>query len=570
MIRENEAMEHIIQLEWGGRKLVAPLSAGSEPLTVGRGRDCSLILDGDGGVSKVHARFFLGGDGPLVEDLQSTNGTFLNGKRLSAPCLLSDGDVVRIGFTDLFVHLPRPTPPEPRANQAPISFEKLAGHTCVVPLAEFRQSGLAPCTTEPFPVVEAGHVLQEIAISLLKLLEPEDLFQHCLNLIVEAIPAGCACLMLLENGELTVAASRSGSSAISSPQPGSVPFSQTLRRLVLDQRSSVLTTNVADHPDLESAGSIMLQGIRSVMAVPLWNEDRVWGLLYLDSPVEERSFNEGSLRLLTAIANLVTMKIENHYHIQELLAKRALEKELEVATEVQRFLLPDRLPRVPGIETAFHYHCFHQLGGDYYQCFRVPGGGHLFIVADVMGKGVGAALLVSALHTHLSLLARRSDLSPAELVTELNRNIFALCGGNFFITLFALFVDPDADHAQYVNAGHDEGLLLRADGSLERLTEGGPLLGLSGDIPYSAADVNLFPGDLLALYTDGLTESESPEGELWGREGIALSLARQRFRGVSGLVPAVIEEASAFRGDAPPRDDLTLLVLGRVLQEKSS
>ncbi len=558
-------MNNAFVLEFDGKTLPFQLGPGVPEVRIGRSVTNGVHLADDRGVSKCHARIFLDRGATAIEDMGSRNGTFVNEAQVPAAQPLRAGDVIRIGNTNIvFRPAPAPTPaPAPERESRVLS--STAGMTCIIPVKEFEAQWAAVDTAAEqqdalVSEIQRLNILQQIASSLLDHNDLERLFYDCLDLIVSVVPARRSCLMMLENGALAVKAFRIPDAAPNTPSADILRFSNTVRRLVIEEKSAVLTANVEGDPQLEGAHSIIVQGIKSVMCVPLWNGDKIYGLIYLDSPFSEKAFNKNNLQLLTAVANLVTMKIENFLYIHELLKKKAMEKELEFAADVQKFLLQPTLPEIPHLETAVFYNSCKQLGGDYYHCLPLGGDRHLFLIADVMGKGTGAALLTASLHAYLSTYCER-PIALADLIGCLNRSIATQCDGQIFVTLFALIVRLPDFEVEYCNAGHNEVILVRGDGAVEQLQEGGTLLGAMPDYPYASRSVILRPGDLLALYTDGVTEMEDPAGNMFGKERLIDLLVSHRGLACQDLSWRLLGELDAFRSGAEPHDDVTGILI---------
>ena len=552
-------MKTQIELEIDGNKLSYTLAVDKSQIQIGRSMASELPLTKDAGVSKAHARIFLFGDSVQIEDLGSRNGTFVNGAQIRKAHLLKIGDQIQIGNTIIHSRGKPASEPEP--------FAAISGLTCMLPVKELEDSWKAPKpeTTQVAQYKEQlqrFQVLQQIASSLLDQDEPGDLFQHALNQIVSVIPARRGCLMMLENDDLAVKAYWKTGQGEAASSADIVHFGNTLRRLVINEKTAVLTTNVQQDSKLEGAQSIILQGIKSVLCVPLWNGDKIYGLIYLDSYLSESAFNRDNLQLLTAIANLVTMKIENYLFINELLKKKAMEKDLQFAAEVQKFLQQPRFPDIEGLES--HVFCFSrlELGGDYYHCFPLPEEQYLFVIADVMGKGAGAALLTASLHAYLSSMTCQGA-SLANLMAALNDRIFDQCAGNMFVTLFALIVDRRHDLYEYCSAGHPDTILLRSGGETVFLKEGGPILGILPGTPYRAVKLESAAGDLLLGYTDGLSEIENAAGEMFGKERLAALLREAEKSGCEQIGRRLLAEIDRFRGEVPPGDDMTAIILKR-------
>jgi len=527
-----------------------------DEILIGRHRSNDLQLLNDASVSKVHARIHARDGQLILQDLGSRNGSKVNEELVQAPVPLSNEDVVTIGNTRLVLRLARPA--AVRTDAADIS-----SMTCAISVRDMEEHWAADGRRDlSAEETKRLAVLQDIAAALLNQSDLDRLFQDCLDLIFTVIPARRGCLMILEDDELVMKAVRTADLR-DQDSADIIQFSNTIRRKIIEEKTAVLTCNVALDPMLEGAESIIIQGIKAIMCVPLWNGDRTFGLIYLDSHVQERSFNEHNLRLLTSIANLVTMKYENYLYVQELLKKKAMEKELEFASDVQKFLLPARSQSIPGLDVEMQYITCLKLGGDYYHVFPLADGEwYLFVIADVMGKGTAAALLTASLHAYLSTLCS-ADMPLDEMTARVNLYIHNLCEGQFFITMFALSYETATGRIRFVNAGHDEGLLVSAAGEVTLLAEGGLLLGVSPVAAYDVGEARLEPGDLVFLFTDGLSEISNAAGEMLGKEYIVDFLIRQRQLPAADLCHALLDAADKYREQCPQHDDLTMIALKR-------
>ena len=572
-------------LEYNQQQRNFSLDAQMTQVRIGRGATNEVAIGEDRGISKCHARIFASGGKVWVEDTGSRNGTFVNEKQVGFRHPLEDGDTIRLGNTHLVFRR--------HVHEDPQETFTLPGMTCIISIKDFKdqwktreaaaqavsgpaappkpataKAEAAPAAPPASPVVDTlaaevkrFGVLQEIASSLLDQRDLNHLFHDCLQLIVSVVPARRGCLMMIEGGELQVKSYWTGGRVADTPAAADIiQFSRTVQRLVIEKKSAVLTTNVESDPQLEEARSIIVQGIKSIMCVPLWNGEKTYGLIYLDSPSIEKDFNKDNLQLLTAIANLVTMKIENYLYIQELLLKKAIEKELEYAADVQKFLIPERFPQVSDLDGAVFYRSCLQLAGDYYHVFVLPDGRYLFIIADVMGKGMGAALLTASLHAYLNSLCERA-LDLGELLGDLNRRIHTQCDGQIFVTLFALAVDAASGRAWYCNAGHNEAIRVREDGSSDLFVEGGPILGILPEGVFQVTEAELGDGDLLLLYTDGLTEAGNDADEFFGRDRVVQFLVQERDNTPDEICERLIQTVEKFQGAKPQRDDLTGILI---------
>ncbi len=235
------------------------------------------------------------------------------------------------------------------------------------------------------------------------------------------------------------------------------------------------------------------------------------------------------------------------------------EQEFRAAREIQQGLLPKTLPRLPGVELAAAWEPVHGLGGDYFDLFEFPGNRLGLCIADVIGKGLPAALLMSNLQAGVKAFAA-DRLPPTELCRKLNRLVCENVSEGRFISFFYGVLDPDRCGFQYSNAGHCPPILIRADARTEELNHSCPVLGEFPDCTYNQCAVALEPGDRLVLFTDGLTEARDPQGREFGIGRLARVAAEQRALGAQDLQAALMR-AVFSHSKGRLEDDATLLVV---------
>ena len=314
----------------------------------------------------------------------------------------------------------------------------------------------------------------------------------------------------------------------------------------------------------QEAGDGLLPGSRHLLAVPIEIDGDARGLLVVADKESRRGvgpFPESDGRTLSLFANQAAIALENARLHREALEKERLEREIQLAADIQQRLLPKSYPEVAGFELAGWSRPARHVGGDYYNLLARPGGRLAAVVADVSGKGMPAALMVSTAHSALNLLLDRAEVG-ADLIERLNRHILDASAPNKFITLLLAEIDPPSGGVHYVNAGHNPALLVRAGGEVEELMPGGLPLGMFAG-SYRDGRAELRPGDLLCLYSDGITEAEEPGGEEFGPGRLADLLRRDADRPLADLVAAIDGATLAFAEGADQADDQTLVLLRR-------
>ena len=318
-----------------------------------------------------------------------------------------------------------------------------------------------------------------------------------------------------------------------------------------------------------------LPGTAHLLAAPIAIESDRRGILVMadkESRFGVGPFTPEDRRTLALFANQAAIALENARLHREALEKERYERDMQLAAEIQRQILPKGVPHLPGFEIAGWNRPAREVGGDYYDLLPLAVGSFEgnderperlgVALGDVSGKGVPAALMVSTLHSAIRLLMGKVETGP-RLVERLNKHILASSAPNKFITLLVGELDPTAGTFRYVNAGHNPGLLLRDDGTLERLAPGGLPVGLLPGGSYRADRVDLRPGDLLCLYSDGITECASLQDEELGEARLIELLRGVADRPVGEILEAVEEAVTDFAEGAAQGDDQTMVLIRR-------
>jgi sigma-B regulation protein RsbU (phosphoserine phosphatase) len=525
-----------------------------ERVTIGRSRESDIFLP-DQWLSRQHAEVRRRPDGYYVADLKSKNGTLLNGQPVvQGGKRLRPGDVITLGEHTLTFTEGGTVEPEEEVEPE---------GTRVFSVRELSDINTKPAI-DPAELARQNRVLSVLSNATKALVEHRplsELFETILDLLFEAVAAERGAIMLLEGdpAKLEIKASRSRQG-----EPVT-HVSRAISRKVMENRVALIPSLLED-AQFKSSDSILASGIRSAMCAPLWftatddGQDAVIGLVYLDSLQRSHSFSEEDLQILTALANVAAAKIENVRLLEESLEKRRLDQDMKIAAEIQRSLLPRAAPQVPGYGVVGLNQPCRTVGGDYYD-YAVEDGRLLVALGDVAGKGMGAALLMTILRASV----RAHWASPlAEAVGRINRTICENVPDNKYITFVLASIDPPTGRVDYVNAGHNPPLLVRRDGGVERLENGGMVLGLFESVPYAQGCVEMAPGDTLLVFSDGITETFDEAGEEFGEKGLADVAVRGRGLGVAALESDILKELDRFSSGAKATDDRTMVLVKRV------
>jgi serine phosphatase RsbU (regulator of sigma subunit) len=351
----------------------------------------------------------------------------------------------------------------------------------------------------------------------------------------------------------------------------SIAPSQTALHQAIDRQSSVITEDLygADL-DLKSAQSVLLQQLRSVVAIPLYAMPRAnsadsivlkrgefLGAIYLDSK-RPAAFSDLDRQILDALGVEAASILDNARLVERERERQRMEQELSIAREIQQALLPQGLRDFPHLAvTGTHFPC-HAVGGDYYDVFPVGQDRTAFLIADVSGKGLGAALLTTMLQGALSAMALGTD--PVRVFNHINRFLCEHSEVGRYATMFFAILAGDGT-LEYIKAGHPSPLLLRRGEVSELYTEGSFPVGLVAQAEFTADTLKLEDGDTLVLFSDGITEAQDPDRELFGFPRLCEVLANRQEASLESLKKIVLDAVNTFSRCEGQSDDMTLLLV---------
>ncbi|HEY2012025.1 MAG TPA: SpoIIE family protein phosphatase [Bryobacteraceae bacterium] len=534
-----------------GQTKTIPLTG--ERLSVGRSSAAELCFPEDAGLSRQHFAFEQQGEDWTVQDLGSKNGTFVNNIPLKARLILKPGDRITAGHLVIVY--------TPDANDPDAGVVVFEGGESSSPTTSTVVTSLEGALSSPTMAIERGgpkaagpmQALIRAGQELAENRPISELFQVILDLAIQAVNAQRGVLLLLDGDSLVPKAHKGDGFRIST----------AVRDRVLNEKSSILVRDAQLDDAFKGRMSIVEQKVHTMMAVPLQTKDRIIGLIYVDSPFILREFTKDDLSLLTVMANVAGIKIENARLAEVEEAERIMKRDLSQAADIQRRMLPDQAPQMPGGDLAGYNAACRTVGGDYYDFFPYPNGSVAMVLGDVSGKGMPASLMMAELHARVQVLAEDpSDL--AALMTRLNKATCIKCPSNRFVTFFFCLLDLTTGKLQFANAGHNPPILVRASGEAQMLEGGGPVLGILPIASYAQDCEMLNPGDMLVLYSDGVTEANNPDYDEFGEERFIEVLQRHHKEPASAIVEAVTRALTEFTAGAPQADDITLAVAKRL------
>lgn len=304
------------------------------------------------------------------------------------------------------------------------------------------------------------------------------------------------------------------------------------------------------------------------LEIPLEAGGRNLGWLRLGPKRSEEPYSGSDRKLLETVASQTALALENHRLAgevaREAAAREFFNRELEIAREVQERLLPHRKPKVDGIEYEGRCRPAQSVGGDYFEYFMLGDRSLCLAVGDVSGKGIPASLVMASLQSSLRGLVFGGIQHLAELFEKLNELIDEATAKNRFATLWFCRIEPASGLFTYTSAGHNPALLIRSDGSSEWLDVRGLALGLVSQTSYPVGAGRLMPGDVMVVYSDGITEAFNPGGDEYGESRMEELVRRHRQSSAAEILSALFEDVVTFAGTAPQHDDMTAIVVKRV------
>lgn len=344
------------------------------------------------------------------------------------------------------------------------------------------------------------------------------------------------------------------------------PKTQVSRRVierVIREERPLLTSNAQDDLRLSKSDSIMVLGLRSVLCVPLLLKGITMGIIYVDNRIQAGIFTPDHLDLLNSIAANAAIAIENARLYQVAVEKGRMERELQLAREVQTRLLPRDLPHLVGWDFAALWQPARETAGDFYDFIYLGQEQIGVVIADVSDKGMPAALYM-ALARSIIRSCVLSTTSPAEAITQANQLICTDSTYGTFVTLFYAQINPITNEIIYVNAGHNPPLYFcAAQDELIRLTRTGIALGFDEIAKYNQQSIELNPGDFVLFYTDGITEAIDDQEQEFGEERLQAVLFDQRHSSTTGICQVLEQSIQSFIGTNAPFDDITIVIVKR-------
>ena len=408
--------------------------------------------------------------------------------------------------------------------------------------------------------VEELSVLNDLARAIGASLNLQDIMQTIIHRSLRAVHAEQGVITLVDQpgGDSMKTLVRTMVSSSSHPQ---YHFNQSLLGWMYLNKKPLLVTDPKH--DERFRGVQWDESVRSLLCVPMMAKSNLIAVLTVYNKRDGNQFSEEDQRLLAIIGAQSAQVMENARLYEEEQALHQMKEEIRLASRIQLDLLPKNDPEIPGYEIAGKSIPAQLVGGDYFDFIPAEGGRMAICLGDVSGKGLPASLLMANLQ---ATLRGQTFLGPPPQVClqRSNRLLYQSTSSEKFVTLFYSILDPASHFLSFSNAGHDAPMLLHGGGELERLQTGGIVLSILEDFPYEEGRITLTPGDLLVIYTDGITEAVNQHQELFGEERLVATIRSCRDKSAREIIDHIIAAAKSHAGSVPQADDMTLIAIKRL------
>lgn len=538
----------------------------SSQYVLGRHPECDIVLE-SGSVSRQHAKVVKTGTSYQLEDLKSRNGTFINGRLIGEPTKLVEGDSIRICDIELTYH--------EEMQSSELTFG--GGESSALGIMMVDDGEDAPSTrsvtakldvrgsqfgvqVNASPEAKFAAML-EIMKSLGKAVSLEEVLPKVLDSLFNIfIQADRGFIVLKDDqGQLTprwVKTRRPD-------QEEMVRVSRTVLREVMQTKEAIISLDAGSDSRFEMSQSVADFRIRSMIVAPLLNSDgEPIGAIQIDTVQQKGGFEGKDLEILIGVANQAGIAIENAQLHEQMVNKKLVEQDLELARQVQLAFLPKSAPSVPGYSFFQFYQPASQIGGDYFDYIELDDHRVAIVLADVVGHGVAAAMFMAKLSAE-TRFAFATIADPRQAMATLNDRITSL-GAERFITMTTIVLDYVAHKATIVIAGHMPPIMLTAAKTIEEPggEAGGPPLGIMSDIPFDSMEVEIKPGESMTLYTDGIFEAPNAQGEQYSIERVRKQVA-QHGADIQAAGNEIIKNVTRHIVGCDQEDDMCLVILGR-------
>ena len=568
-------------LEEEGRSIAFSLPEGET--TVGRHPGSGIHLIG-GTVSGAHARITKNGDNHFLEDLESRNGTFVNGERIAQRTKLKHKDRILFGRVQMQFDAPELASKATVSSAAKDTVNVSAAQAAVLAglpegvaakqvniasgdddratiLGSLDEVGKNLLETQPEVKLKA---VLDISASLAGTVELQKMLPRILDTLLSIFPyadRGCIVLKEVDSGKMVPRAVRHRRA----DRDDTVRLSRTIVNKVLEEKRGILSADASSDEQFGASESISELKIRSMMCVPMLDlKGEPAGLISIDSQNPLGQFKQQDLELLAVVAGQAALAYETARLMESYMEKQKQDNEMAIARDVQLALLPVELPKAEGYEFFASYDSAQAVGGDYYDAFVLGDDRICLSFGDVAGKGVPGALIMSRMSSVVQSTIRHVHEVGAA-IDAINAHMCDSAVEGRFVTYVMVMIDLNTHTMTLANAGHMSPLLRKPDGTVEEIVEEdlcGPPIGVVEEYPYDVVTRVLNPGETVVIVTDGVDEALNPQGDLYGKQRV-IDFINGSSSKADELGKSLLADVRRHAAGRPQNDDITIMTFGR-------
>jgi sigma-B regulation protein RsbU (phosphoserine phosphatase) len=550
---------------------------GSEPAIIGRHPDCDVPID-DGSVSRHHAQVTLEEGQYFVQDLNSRNGTYLNNQQINQPTRLFDQSEIRICDVALVFNVSEALPGTLRTPQPTAESESKSRSTSSVLIDDFAGSASNVMSELEVPshyTRTHNHVgpeekliaLTKIMHALSESVERDEVLAKILDFLFQLFTEADRGFIILKGDD-----GRLEPLGFKTRRPGDeemIRISRTIVNQVMDTKRAIISSDAASDDRFDMSQSIVDFRIRSIMCAPLINsKDESIGVIQLDTLKQSIAFKEEDLETLVTVAMQASFAIQKSDLFDDVQKADAIRTDLALAHEIQQRFLPQHAPESDQFDFFSYYRPMQQVGGDYFDYVQLDEHRVGVIVADVVGHGIAAALLMAKVAAE-SRFSLATSQTAVEAISKMNNSLSGL-NIDRFVTLVLGLLDTRTGRMTIVNAGHMPPILRKsANGEIIQLAieEAGLPLGIMEDFEYESIDVEMGPGDIMVMYTDGINEAMNADGEQLSTERMIQEMKEGQAKTPENVGKLICQAVNTHAGREPAIDDMCIVCIGRVVDD---
>jgi len=407
------------------------------------------------------------------------------------------------------------------------------------------------------------HIINSSA-SITSSLQLDQVLELVLDSVIELTGAERVHLMLHDRDKerLVIRISRNWDNQ--TPSEVDAEFSTSIINAALEKGEPIVSLDARTDRRFNAADSVVMQGLRAVVCIPLLLDEKVVGALYADDRMRQALFAPEMIPILSTFGTQAAIAIEKARLHEEEIQKQRIEEELNVGKRIQLSLLPKSCPVIAGWDFAADYRAARVVSGDFYDFFQLSDQRLGIVIADVADKGIPAAILMAVSRTTIRATAL-SGRQPAEALSRASQLMLQDSQADMFLTAFYAVIDPANGQLVYANGGHNHPLLLRStERTVEELSAPGIVLGMLPDVQLENCDALMGDGDVVVFYTDGVTEAMNSHQQEYGEQRLRDTLLANGHLNAGGILDAILNSVSEFTGNAAQSDDLTVVVVKRM------